>query len=52
MLKDRESIIKIAEPSLKGLVEQKPEEIPFAVNCTRTELGFNTGNEQIILECF
>ena len=46
MSNDRESIIKIAESYLfKGLVEQKPEEIPFAENCTRTELGFNTGKD-------
>lgn len=43
---DRESIIKIAESYLiKGLIEQKPEGIPFADNCTRTELGFNTGKD-------
>ena len=46
MSKDRESIIKIAESYLfKGLVEQKPDEIPLADNCTRTELGLNTGND-------
>ena len=46
MLKDRESIIEIAESYLfKGLVEQKPDEIPLADNCTRTELGLNTGND-------
>ena len=46
MSNDRESTIKIAESYLfKGLIEQKPEEIPLADNCTRTELGFNTGKD-------
>ena len=46
MSNDREAIIKIAESYLfKGLVEQKPDQIPFADNCTRTELGFNTGKD-------
>ena len=27
------------------MVEQKPDEIPLADNCTRTELGLNTGND-------
>ena len=28
---------------MQGLVEQKPELVPLADDCTRTELGMNTG---------
>lgn len=40
----REAVINAAECYIfKGLVEQKPDEIPFHDDCQRTELGMNTG---------
>jgi len=40
----REEIIECCETYIfKCLTEHKPELVPFAEDCTRTELGMNTG---------
>jgi hypothetical protein len=40
----RETTINAAERYIfKGLVEQKPDEVPFHDDCQRIEIGMNTG---------